>query len=205
MSDPQQSSDALTLPPQPEGPGRLPSSPIQAVLRAGIGTVLFAAGVLCQQFSSGLVPGFEGFPGNAPVESALNLGMTVNLCGAGIALWVTALIALFWPSVTAVGRGVSALAIAGTVLVGVALFAFAFAVPGWVTILSGTRGRFDSLVFSLFLAGMPWAVGTVLATIALRNPHRSSRYLAGAAVAFGVLLAGTAVAASALYSRGITD
>ena len=185
--------------------GTLPPSGSQAAIRGTLGIVLICAGILCQQFSSGLIPGFAGFPVNAPVELALNFFMSVDLCGAGIALAVMAAITFLTHSVTIVHGRASALAIIGAALLGIALVAFAFAVPGWVTVISGARGRYDSLTGSMFLAGLPWATGTVLAAIGLRNPHRPSQYIAGAAIAVGLLLAVSAVAASAVYSAGVTD
>ena len=225
MSDPQLATVSSAGPIASPSGQTLPRSGRQAGIRAGVGAVLFTAGVLCQVFQYGGLGG-EGFPSGAPVESALNLCMTIDLCGAGITLWISALFALRASRRPTRGL-VSPLAIAGAALVGIALLAFLMSVPGWITvlnateptpagtsriccgpgglILSGTRGRFDQLVGSLFFAGAPWAVGIVFATNALRRPDALSRSIAAVAIAIGVLLAVPAVAAAALYGAGLTD
>ena len=188
-----------------DSPAALPAKGVQAAIRGSLGIVLISAGALCQLLSSGAIHGLEGFPANAPVELGLNFFMTFDLCAAGIALVIMAVVALLARGVPTAQGGSGALVIAGAALMGVALAAFAFAVPGWVTVLSGARGRYDSLTFSLFFAGLPWATGTVLAAIGLRTPRRWSRYIGAAAIAVSLLLAASAVAASAVYSAGITD
>lgn len=181
---------------------RLPPNGYQAAIRFGVGVIVFIAGVFCYQLEQGLF-GYEGF--GAPVESAMNFGLIADLCGAGIALWICALFALLARSSALEGPRYSQLAVAGAVLVGIAFIAFALAIPGWATVISGSRGRYDQLVGSLFFAGAAWSTGLVLATNALRRPDARSRRIAVVAVAVGLFLAIPAVAAAALYGAAVTD
>lgn len=177
-------------------------SGIHLGVRLVVAITLFAAAALCYLFEDGVF-GNDGF--GAPVESIMNFGVIVDLLGAAVALLITAPFALSSPSRPAVDTRVGVLSWAGAILIGVALFAFAFAVPEWIEILTGVRSRFDGLVGPLFFAGLPWSVGTVLATVGLRRPGRASRWVAGVALAIGLLLAVSAVGAAALYGAGVTD
>jgi hypothetical protein len=174
-----------------------------AIIRGAVAVLLAGAGILCQLFGAGLL-GLPGFPYNAPIESLMNFGITLVLVGAAIALMIAAIRASR-PRRVPFPRPVSILAIVGAALVLVAVLAFLGTLPAWISVLAGERGRYDGLSGGLFLAGLPWMVGTVFATIATRSPGTVSRAIAWAAVAAGVLLTVPVVAAAALYSAGITD
>lgn len=181
-----------------------PGDTTQGILRGAIGIVLAAAGILAQLFGAGAL-GSEGFPSNAPVESAMNFGLTLVLVGAGIALVILGVRASK-PRRMRPERPVSILAIVGGALVLLALLSFLLlSGPAWISVLSGVRGRYDGLVGGIFLAGLPWTVGTVFAATALRSSTIPSRLIAWLCVGVGVLLTVPVVAAAALYSAGITD
>lgn len=200
MTNPQ---DALPAPGQLAVPQqRGPASPVVGVIRMGVGFVFLAAAILCQGFEQGLF-GQEGF--GAPVESVLNFGMSVDLGVAGIALLVVSVFAFFPARAAAVPSGVSAVAVTGAALTGIAFVAFLLCMPSWIEVLTGVRSRFDGLVGPLFFVGMPWVAGTVLSAVALRRPADKFRTIAMVALAVSLLLAVSAVTASALYGAAITD
>lgn len=177
---------------------------VHAILRGAVGVLLAAAGILCQLFGAGVL-GSEGFPYNAPVESFMNFGITLVLVGAGIALVITAVRAAA-PRRVPFPRRVSVLAIVGTSLVALAFIAFlGGGLPNWISVLGGVRGRYDGLVGALFLTGVPWTVGTVLATVGARSPGTASKVIAWTGIGLGLLLTVPVVAAAALYAAGITD
>ena len=177
---------------------RLPPSRRQAAIRGGIGALLLAAAVLCMASAA-------GFPHNAPVEQVINFGLGVDLGAAGIALLVFGGTALGSHSQPVSAGPVSPLAIAGAIVTAAAVLGFATTIPNWLEVLGGSRGRFDGLTFGLFIAGIPWATGLVLSAVAVRKPGRASRTIAGVTTAVGALLAVPAIAATMLYSAGITD
>lgn len=200
----QPATPAYAVPPVPQPVVMEPGDKREAIVRGVVAILLAAAGILCQLFGSGLL-GSEGFPYNAPVESIMNFGLTLVLVGAGIALFITAVRAAAPRRVPYV-RPVSILAIVGTALVLLAFVAFlGGGLPNWISVLGGERGRYDGLTGALFLAGLPWTVGTVLATVATRSPGTASKAIAWTGVGVGLLLTVPAVAAAALYAAGITD
>ncbi len=180
-----------------------PGDRTQAIIRGVVAAAFILAGVLCQLFGAGLM-GTRGFPSNAPVEMAINFGITLVLIGAGIALAILAVRAAA-PRVARPVRTPSVLGIVGTALVALALASFLLSIGGWVGVLQGERGRYDGLSWGLFLAGFPWMVGAVFATVGLRTPGTLSRVICTVGVVVAVLLTIPAVGAAALYAADITD
>lgn len=191
-----------TYSPRGDGGSEVSPSGIHLGVRLLVAIALAGAALLCYQFEHGAF-GNPGF--GAPVESIMNLGMIVDLLAAAVALLITAPFALSAPKLPVVDTRIGSLSLAGATLIAIAFVAFCFAVPEWVEILTGVRSRFDGLVGPLFFVGIPWTVGLVLSTIALRRPDHPSRVVAGVALGVGLLLAESAVGAAALYGNGITD
>lgn len=191
----------LVVPPQPVV--FEPGDRTQAIIRGVVAALLILAGILCQLFGAGLM-GTRGFPSNAPVEMAINFGITLVLFGAGVALAILAVRAAA-PRVARPVRTPSVLGIVGTALVGLALVAFILSLGGWTTVLSGDRGRYDNLTWGLFLVGFPWSVGAVFATVGLRTPGTVSRIVCTIGIVVAILLTIPAIGAAALYAADITD
>ena len=202
MCDPSPYASA-PLPTAVPAPALEPGDRAQALVRGAVAVVMGAAGILCQLFGAGVL-GSEGFPSNAPVEMAMNFGITLVLIGGAIALMIAAIRAAA-PRVVRPVRSPSVLGLIGTGLVAIALVAFVSTAGNWIDVLNGIRGRYDGLSGGLFLAGFPWIVGTVFATIGLRTPGTLSRIICGIGVGVGLLLTVPAVAAAALYAAGVTD
>ena len=199
MTLPQHSQTApIEAGPGPDGVVRLPASGRHAALRAAVAVLLLVAAVMCARYST-------GFPEAAPVEDILAQGLVLDMGLAGLTLLVCAAYAGTAESRRIGAGSISGLAVASAIIIGVALFGFASTVPNWLSVIGGTRGRYDGLTLGLFMVGIPWATGVVLATNSLRKPGRVSRMIGGAAAAIGVLLAVPAIAATALYGAGITD
>lgn len=192
---------AAPPPPYATAPTDSTSIPALATERTPWGHVVVAAIALV-----GIVLNFvggAGFPFNAPVEQAMNIGISIDLaavilvCGIGITV--------------ALGRRPARAAL---VFPWIGL-AFSFAVfvmwllsSGglWETLFLGGRGRYMLDTVAPFYAGIPWVLGAVFSTYGLRRGGERMHTVACIAgiVLWAIVLAG-AIASALLYGMDLTD
>ena len=153
--------------------------------------------------------GSSGFPGNAPVEQIMAIGISIDLAAAGIALGVRAAVIAGRRRAPYDGpTGISAFAAVGVILAIVSLLGFvAFSlIAGIVNAADGADQRYMSWSAGMFWLGIPWAVGVFFSAAAFR-PGRGIQNSVPALVALAVLLviAAATAAAAVAYGAGLTE
>jgi hypothetical protein len=208
-SQPAQPDAALSGPPQPAHPTLTAPRPAawhsRALLLALTGVAL--VGLVLTWI------GGQGFPYNAPVEQLYCFGLVVDLFATAIAAGILAIVEF-------TRRGnpdrasrptdtrISVFAILAIALSALAAIAWAAGggIEQLVLLLQGVRTRYMYATGSLFLAGIPWALGMVFGAWGFRpGGHRITNVLALVAVGLGVLLIIPTATAALVYGAGLSD
>jgi len=192
--------DAFT--PAPTRPGQMimrPASPRHAIIRGGMAVLLVVAGVVNLVFGG-------RFPSGAPVESIVMFFLSLDMFIGAVVLGVFAVLANIRRSVPVLPERTSPLSVVGFVLSAVALAAWLLVgVPLAVGALSrGALLHYTDTVGIILIFGVPWMLGLIFGTIALRSGGRRTPVFAGLAIAFGVALLLVVLASTIAYGLGLT-
>ncbi|MET0303955.1 MAG: hypothetical protein ABW040_07870 [Microbacteriaceae bacterium] len=164
-----------------------------------------------------------GFTGASPVELIYSFGISLDLVAVAVILGATTVLRYRRRSLTTVPEATpvilrdgvpepSPLSRLGQIPATIGALLSAVAITAW-TLLSGIPMfaalafdeplRYMNAVAAAFFFGIPWVLGLVFSTIALRAdaPPRQ-RLFAGIGLALGLLLAVPIITAAALYSAG---
>lgn len=171
-----------------------------AIFRGGVAAFLVLAAV------ANLVAA-TGFPSAAPLELLLMLLLSVDMFIGALALTVFAVLAGTRRSVPVRTDRTSPMSLAAVTLAGVAFIAWVLfgLLPALVAIGTGETVRYITLVGVLVLFGIPWMLGIVFGTTALRSGGPRTALFAGVALGLGILLVLAVVAATVLYALGLTQ
>lgn len=179
----------------------VPANPLHTTLRTPWGhaavVVLASAGLVLN------IIGGSGFPESAPIEDAMNAGISIDLGAAIVACGVGLVVALMAPRARPtvvfpwLGLGFSVIAFVAWVLNADGLFG---------TLFAGERGRYMFDTFGPFYFGIPWVLGAVFSAYGLRRRDSARGNAAAIAglVIWAIMLVG-AVASALLYGADLTD
>lgn len=147
---------------------------------------------------------FSGlFPGQPPVETIYNFGITVDFIAVAIFALVRVLVLSRRQRAAAPARlsvfGIVAAAIATLVLIGWLAF-------GGFGYWAGGMSRYMTASGAMFYLGVPWVLTLVFGELSLRrSDSRVNRALSIAALAVGGLIGVLSVAAAVIYGLGMSD
>lgn len=219
MTDPSPYAAPGAVPPAPAGaapgaapgavpgaaPGAVPGAPVAPVVRTTTALLPVTVAVGTAAAVAAIVNAVFGamFPGNAPVESIYNFGVTVDLVAIVITALIRALVLWRRERVAVVGARVSVWAILAAVFALVIL-------AGWL-LFGGAEywgegmQRYMSASSGAFYLGAPWVLSIVFAEIALRRKDTTlNSALAIGSLVVGGLVGVATVAAAVIYGLGLS-